>query len=74
MTPGVSASLLALLVVLAADAWVFTDAKVRENGGAPVVVSIGSFEISRPVMWFVCCVVLWIVFFPLYVVSRNRAD
>lgn len=73
MSPGLSASMLALLVVLATDVWVYTDATARADGDAPVVASVGSWEISSPTVWLLCCVVVWIVFFPLYLVARRRS-
>lgn len=74
MTPALSASVLALLIVLAMDAWVYADARGRDRDGAPVVVALGSVEITTPVAWLLGCVVLWIVFFPLYLVARRRPD
>jgi hypothetical protein len=74
MSPGLSASLLALLIVVATDAWVYADAKSRADGRNPVVASLGSLEISAPAAWFLGCLVLWIVFFPLYLVARRRSD
>jgi hypothetical protein len=61
---------LVLLVILAIDLWVYADAKQRANEGAPVVVRIGAFVLETPEKWLVGCLVLWIFFFPLYVVSR----
>jgi hypothetical protein len=69
-------SLLPLVVlagVLGADVWVYADAKEHQERGAPVVASIGAFRLSTPTAWFLGCVVLWIVFFPLYLTSRGRA-
>ncbi|HZW45010.1 MAG TPA: hypothetical protein VFF32_11560 [Dermatophilaceae bacterium] len=60
---------LVLLVILAIDLWVYADAKQRADQGAPVVVRIGAFVLETPETWFVGCLVLWILFFPLYTVS-----
>jgi hypothetical protein len=55
MSPALSASLLALLVALATDAWVYTNARGRQSGGAPVVVSVGALEIAVPGTWSLWC-------------------
>ena len=59
-----------LAVVLAIDAWVYQDAKRSTNEGAPVVLRLGAFVVDTPAAWFVACLVLWIIFFPPYIVSR----
>jgi hypothetical protein len=61
---------LLLLVVLAVDLWVYRDAKRCVDEGAPVALRIGGVVVDTPLMWFVGCLVLWVVFFPLYLVSR----
>jgi hypothetical protein len=69
----VSAALLpvvAVLVILAVDSWVYLDAKRYANEGRPVVFRSATLVIDSPVTWFVWCLVLWIIFFPLYMVSR----
>ena len=38
--------------------------------GAPVVARIGSFAVETPETWFLGCLVLFIFFLPLYMVSR----
>jgi hypothetical protein len=59
-----------LLVILAVDVWVYADAQQRAGQGTPVVVRIGGFVLKTPLTWFIGCLILWIVFFPLYMVSR----
>jgi hypothetical protein len=61
-----------LLVVLPTDFWVYVDAKAQWERGHPIVLSSGRFRIETPREWFVGCLVLWIVFFPLYLVGRGR--
>ena len=61
-----------LVAFLAVDAWVYTDARAQQNAGTPVVCTIGSFVIDTPIAWFVVCLVLFIVFVPLYIVGRAR--
>ena len=59
------------LVVVGSDLWVYGDAKAHAERGRPVMVSIGSFQVSTPPAWFVGCLILWVVFFPLYIGARN---
>lgn len=68
--PAALVPVLVLLVILAIDLWVYADAKQRADQGAPVVVRIGAFVLETPETWFVGCLILWIIFFPLYMVSR----
>ena len=64
---------LAVVPVLATDLWVYEDARRRWSRGAPVVLGSGSVRIATPMAWFVACVVLWIVCFPLYLLCRTQA-
>jgi hypothetical protein len=64
--------ILVLLVVLAWDLWVFTDAKTRFERGDPIAISIGSYDVNTPAAWLVLCLFLWIIFFPLYISSRRN--
>jgi heme/copper-type cytochrome/quinol oxidase subunit 2 len=63
-----------LLVILATALWVYTDARTRSDRGSPVALSIGSLELTSPTAWFVACLILWILFFPAYIVMRNQSD
>jgi hypothetical protein len=66
------APILLLLIVLATDVWVYLDAKALSNRGTSVYVALGSLRVDTPAAWFVGCVLLWIVFFPLYLSARGR--
>ena len=65
-------SILVLLVVLAIDVWVYADAKERLTRGNPVAVSLGSFRLETPEAWFLGCLIMWVVFFPLYLTATGR--
>jgi hypothetical protein len=65
------APLVVVLVVLMIDAWVYQDAKRWAEHGTPVVFRAANFVVDTPLKWFAWCVVLWIVFFPAYLVSRS---
>lgn len=66
------APLLVAIVVLGTGLWVYQDARRCADEGAPVTLRIGDFVIATPVMWLLGCVVLWVIAFPAYVVSRSR--
>jgi hypothetical protein len=68
--PEALVPLVVLLAILAIDVWVYADAKQRAGQGAPVVARIGSFAVETPETWFLGCLVLFILSFPLYMVSR----
>lgn len=72
--PSVTAllSIFVLLPVLATDVWVYGDARAQDERGTPVVFSAGTFDIDTPAAWFFGCLLLWIVFFPLYVSRRGQ--
>ncbi|MGI5156186.1 hypothetical protein [Microbispora sp. CA-102843] len=64
--------LLVLVVALTADAWVYTDAKEHLKRGDPAVFTLGSVRIATPQAWFLGCLILWVVFFPLYLTVTGR--
>ena len=63
--------LIVVLIFLAVDVWVYEDARARAERGRPVVFRMGGFVLSTPFQWLLGCVLLWIVFFPLYVARRS---
>jgi hypothetical protein len=64
--------LVILLVLVASDLWVYLDAKLQAQRGTPVVFSVGNLEVHTPTQWFIGCLLLWIVAFPLYISGRSR--
>ena len=70
--PASLGPLLLVLVIVATDIWVFLDAKRCSQAGSPVFLRIGTLSLETPLAWFVGCVLLWIFFFPMYLVSRSR--
>ncbi len=67
------APILTVVVIGGTDAWVYVDAHGRAEIGDPVTVVFGSARIETPLAWLVCCLVLWVVSFPLYLVARRQA-
>ena len=49
-------SFLLFVVVLCLSAWVYSDAKSRDS--------------SHPVLWALGCLLMFIIFFPLYLIAR----
>ena len=66
------APILVLLVIFTTDYWVYLDAKAQSDHGTPVFFAMGTFQVATPAAWFVVCLFLWIVFFPLYLTARGR--
>jgi hypothetical protein len=62
-----------LIVILGTDFWVYTDARKRSQRGNPATLSVGALDFDTPTLWFVACLVLWIVFFPAYIVTRSQS-
>jgi hypothetical protein len=70
---GALVPILVLLLVLATDLWVFADAKAHLERGSPVVFATTLLTVETPIAWFVGCLILWILFFPLYITLRRQA-
>ena len=68
--PEALGPIVVLLAILAIDLWVYADARRSAAQGAPVVARIGSLAVETPETWFLGCLVLFIFFFPLYMMSR----
>ncbi len=64
--------ILIALAYLTSDYWVYSDAKARSEMGRPVVLSIGRLELNTPAVWAMAILLLWIVFFPLYLISSGQ--
>jgi hypothetical protein len=60
-----------LAVVVGTDAWVVWDASRQRASGHAVVASVGRLTLFRPEQWFLACLVLWVVAFPMYLVARR---
>jgi hypothetical protein len=66
------APLAVFLILFASAVWVYQDAQFQVRRGTPVYLSVGTFRVDTPAAWLFVCVVLWIIFFPLYVLARGR--
>ena len=74
MSPSTLTPVLLIVAFVAIDLWVYVDAARHAETGRPVVVSIGRLEVRTAPAWFLGCLFLWIVFFPLYAIARGRAE
>jgi hypothetical protein len=63
-----------LFLVAVTDAWVFVDARRRGLDGRPVVAEFGSLVLETPTTWLVACGLLWVLFFPAYLVARANSS
>lgn len=70
---GLFVSGMAIAVLAISDAWVYLDARFRVEKNRPVSVQMGDLLIEEPRAWLMFCAVLFVFFFPLYLVAR-RAD
>lgn len=69
---GMLVTILVLVgIVLSTAAWVYKDAKASAGSGRPIVSSVGSLQLSTPIAWFLACLLLWELCFPLYIDSRS---
>jgi hypothetical protein len=66
------APILVLLLLGAIDLWVYVDAKAHSERGTPVVFSTGFLTVDTPAAWFFGCLLLSIVFIPLYITIRGQ--
>jgi predicted amidohydrolase len=65
------APLIAVGVIVCADLWVFADARRWARRGTPVVFRYGGFAIGTPEAWAVACLLLFVIFMPIYAVARR---
>ncbi|TQS26301.1 hypothetical protein [Microbispora sp. KK1-11] len=68
----VLAPILVLIAACAVDAWVYADAKEHLRRGHPAVFTFGPVRIATPEAWFLGCLIMWAVFFPLYLTVTGR--
>jgi hypothetical protein len=60
-----------VLIVAVASVWVLTDARSRAERGRPVTVTVLGLTVDRPEVWAALCLVVIVVFLPLYLAARN---
>lgn len=58
-------------VVVCLDLWVLADARRWARQGTPVVLHFRSLTVETPEAWAVACLLLFVIFMPIYVVARR---
>jgi hypothetical protein len=53
--------------------WVLRDARVRARHGQPVGLYVGNLQLDEPEAWALACLLMWILFFPLYLKARSES-
>jgi hypothetical protein len=72
--PSLLGPLALLVLVVILDVWVYVDAHHRSEARRPVVASIGTVVLETPAAWLLACLVLWVLFFPMYLVARSNSE
>jgi hypothetical protein len=63
--------LIVVTVLLAVDLWVYSDASAHVKQGRAVTVTLGSLRVETPSAWFAACLILSVVFIPIYLAART---
>ncbi len=71
--PPAALGLIPLLLVVAALVWVYLDAAARQGTRREVSATVASVEVDTPRAWLGWCAVLFLVFFPVYLVARRAS-
>ncbi|GAC1595520.1 MAG: hypothetical protein NVS3B21_18610 [Acidimicrobiales bacterium] len=67
------AVLLPCALTLAADVWVYRDARSLQSAGHEPSVQIGAMRVDSPQGWLLGCVAIFVFAFPLYLMARHSA-
>ncbi len=60
-----------MLIVAVAGVWVLRDARSRVKRGRPVTMTVLGVTVDRPEVWAALCLVVVVVFLPLYLAARS---
>lgn len=64
--------IIGIIIVLVTSIWVLFDAKkLMNNTNIDARKSIAKYA-YEPMQWFGGCLIVWIVYFPLYLSKRNQ--
>jgi hypothetical protein len=63
-----------VVVVASVSCWVLIDARKRLHRGRPVVAVLVGFTLEEPETWAVLCLLLSVLFIPMYLVARRSSD
>lgn len=62
-----------LSALVASVIWVLRDARAHVTTGRPVAMYVRAFQIEQPEAWACACLVMWVLFFPLYLMARSES-
>jgi hypothetical protein len=74
VNPNLVTAVITVLLLASLNVWVVADAGARQGTRREVTVTMGSMRIDRPEVWMAACLVLFVFFFPLYLVARREAE
>jgi len=74
MDPVLLIGLVPLVLVITADIWVYRDARAHVNTRREVKASIGTWRVATPETWLGVCALLFLIFFPMYLVARRASE
>jgi hypothetical protein len=60
-----------VVFVAGVDLWVLADARRWARRGTPVVSRVGPFTIETPETWAAACLLMFVIFVPIYAVARR---
>ena len=60
-------------IMLVSAVWVYNDATASAQRGRPIISSLGSMQLKKPVAWFLAVLLLWEMCLPLYITIRSQA-
>lgn len=70
---SLATGLVPLLLIVAADVWVYLDARSRQGTRREVSATVVSIQVDSPQAWLLWCVVLFVFAFPLYLTARRAS-
>lgn len=67
----VAAPLIIACIIAGTAVWVLFDARQWAKQGTPVVFQLGPFTIEKAETWATACLLLFVIFTPIYVTARR---
>jgi len=69
LLPGV-----VVVAIVAVASGIYADAKAHTDRGRPIVFQIGPMQIDSPAAWFTACLLVCVLFVPIYITLSKGAD
>ena len=74
MTSSVITATFLVVVIASVSYWVRIDARKRLHGGRPVGAVLLGFTIDEPETWAVLCLLMSVLFIPMYLLARRDSE